>query len=44
MSNKLILGTVQFGLKYGINNTHGKIGDKEINEILKYAHQKKLRR
>lgn len=42
MSNKLILGTVQFGLKYGVNNTHGKIGDKEINEILKYAHQKKI--
>ena len=25
MSNKLILGTVQFGLKYGINNTIGKV-------------------
>ena len=25
MSNKLIMGTAQFGMKYGINNKIGKI-------------------
>lgn len=32
--NKLILGTVQFGLNYGINNTSGKPSEEYVNEIL----------
>ena len=39
MSNKLILGTVQFGLNYGINNLGGKISPTEANRILHYAHK-----
>ena len=39
MSNKLILGTAQFGLDYGINNSTGKIQKSEVFEILKYAFQ-----
>lgn len=34
---KLILGTVQFGLTYGINNTTGKPNELQVFEILKYA-------
>jgi uncharacterized protein len=34
---KLCLGTVQFGLNYGINNTTGLLADTEIFEILDYA-------
>lgn len=36
--NKLILGTVQMGLDYGINNELGKISSKESNQILLSAH------
>ena len=35
--NKIILGTAQFGLNYGINNSQGKISESEIEKILKYA-------
>ncbi len=34
MKNKLILGTVQFGLAYGINNTLGKPSKQEVFNIL----------
>ncbi len=34
---KLILGTVQFGLTYGINNTQGKPKEHEVEEILDLA-------
>ncbi|UAB76417.1 aldo/keto reductase [Mesoflavibacter sp. SCSIO 43206] len=37
-NSKLILGTVQFGLEYGINNKKGKPSDKSIKEILDYAY------
>ncbi|MCL2185852.1 MAG: aldo/keto reductase [Treponema sp.] len=37
---KLCLGTAQFGLDYGINNTRGKIPYQEVTEILNYAHEK----
>ena len=37
MKNKIILGTAQFGLDYGINNQSGKVTDKDINQILNYA-------
>lgn len=35
--SKLALGTVQFGLNYGINNTRGKIEKSDVFEILKLA-------
>lgn len=38
MKGKLILGTVQFGLSYGINNQNGiLISEKEVHEIFKKA-------
>lgn len=37
MKNKLVLGTVQFGLDYGINNTQGKPSLKTVQEILDFA-------
>lgn len=37
-SSKLILGTVQMGLNYGINNKFGKITLKESHQILLQAH------
>jgi aryl-alcohol dehydrogenase-like predicted oxidoreductase len=38
MVNKLILGTVQFGLEYGINNIKGKPEKETVFEILSYAY------
>ncbi len=38
-NSKLILGTVQMGLPYGINNTKGKVSLNESLEILNYAYQ-----
>lgn len=35
--NKLILGTVQFGLNYGINNTTGIPSYEQVSEILDHA-------
>lgn len=40
--NKLIIGTVQFGLKYGINNVSGIPSEKEVFEILDLAVEKKI--
>lgn len=39
MLNKLSLGTVQFGLPYGISNKGGKVSREEAFEILEYAHR-----
>ncbi|WP_025763239.1 aldo/keto reductase [Dyadobacter tibetensis] len=39
LSNKLGIGTVQFGLEYGINNRMGIPSDEEINHILAYYRQ-----
>ena len=39
MRNKLILGTVQFGLDYGINNKLGKPSDDEVEKILLSAYK-----
>ena len=39
MSN-IILGTVQFGLNYGINNTRGKTPIQEVHPILDFAYSK----
>lgn len=40
--DKLILGTVQFGLNYGINNTTGKIDTESVNKILDYAYDNQI--
>ena len=37
MLNKLILGTAQFGLFYGINNSTGKVPKSDVSEILNGA-------
>lgn len=37
--SKLILGTVQFGLDYGINNVSGKPDQDSVNKILDLAYQ-----
>ena len=38
MNSKLILGTVQFGLDYGINNTIGKLSEDHVFELLENAY------
>ena len=43
IKSKLILGTVQFGLNYGINNFTGKPSKLEINKILNYAFDSGIR-
>ncbi len=43
MNSKLILGTVQFGLKYGINNTIGKPKKEEVLSLLKVAYSSGIR-
>lgn len=40
MINKLALGTVQFGLDYGINNNSGQVSSESVEEILAYAKSK----
>lgn len=37
LSNKLCIGTVQFGLNYGIANKKGQVKKREIKRILDYA-------
>lgn len=37
LPHKLGLGTVQFGLKYGISNTTGQTSPQEVSNILQYA-------
>lgn len=34
---KLALGTVQFGLNYGISNANGKVSDHELSQLLRFA-------
>ncbi len=38
MKSKIILGTVQFGMNYGISNKIGKPSSKEVGEILNFAY------
>ena len=38
LSDKLAIGTAQFGLNYGINNTRGKVPLEEVREILRFAY------
>jgi aryl-alcohol dehydrogenase-like predicted oxidoreductase len=40
--SKLILGTVQFGLNYGVNNQKGKPSSFEIKNILDFAFKSKI--
>jgi len=35
--NKIVLGTVQFGVNYGINNASGQVSQKEVCKILEIA-------
>lgn len=44
LTAKLALGTVQFGLDYGINNTRGRVPEKEVGAILDAAAEAGLRR
>jgi len=37
--DKIILGTAQFGLDYGVSNKHGKTGPLEVSEILKLGNK-----
>ncbi len=37
--SKIVLGTVQFGLNYGINNTSGKVCFADLKSILSYAYK-----
>jgi len=41
--NKLVLGTAQFGLDYGINNSNGKVSNLEIQRILNFAYENNIR-
>lgn len=43
MSSKLILGTVQFGLNYGVNNIQGKPEKKTVFDILSNAYENGIR-
>jgi len=38
MNSKLILGTVQFGLNYGVNNSIGKMSEDQVFELLENAY------
>ncbi|WP_179009411.1 aldo/keto reductase [Winogradskyella forsetii] len=42
-SHKFILGTVQMGLNYGINNSNGKVSLKDSLEILEYAYDNSIK-
>ena len=42
MNSKLILGTVQFGLDYGVNNTAGKPSKENIKSVRKFVNSLKL--
>lgn len=39
MKEKIVIGTAQFGMNYGINNKKGQIKEKEITKILNFALQ-----
>lgn len=41
--DKIVLGTVQFGLEYGINNKSGKPDDESITGILDFAFERNIR-
>ena len=39
---KLVLGSVQFGINYGISNQKGKTNFSEVKEILNFAKKSKI--
>ena len=41
-ANKLAIGTVQFGLDYGIANQNGKVNTNQIQSILNFAHENNI--
>jgi aryl-alcohol dehydrogenase-like predicted oxidoreductase len=41
-TSKLVLGTVQFGLNYGINNSGGQVSVSEVSGILDYCKKSKI--
>lgn len=41
-NSKIILGTVQFGLKYGVNNQFGQTSFEEVNAIFNYARDREI--
>jgi aryl-alcohol dehydrogenase-like predicted oxidoreductase len=43
MNDRLMLGTVQFGLKYGISNSAGQTTEEEVGRILEAAEQAGVR-
>jgi len=43
MLNKISLGTVQFGLNYGIANKQGKIKERDVYQILDFAYKKGIK-
>ncbi len=43
VNDKIILGTVQLGIPYGINNSTGKPSEKEAFDILNFAFEKNIR-
>jgi len=43
LTSKLVIGTVQFGIPYGISNTHGKTQVDEAEKILAYAYEHGIR-
>jgi aryl-alcohol dehydrogenase-like predicted oxidoreductase len=40
--SKIALGTVQFGIDYGINSENGKVRPEEVRNILNYAHSQNV--
>ena len=42
LSKKIAIGTVQFGLDYGIANQNGKVNANEIRSILNFAHENNI--
>jgi aryl-alcohol dehydrogenase-like predicted oxidoreductase len=40
MSSRIILGTAQFGLSYGVNNTKGKPDITKVHSMLRFAYKK----
>ena len=42
LSNKIAIGTAQFGLDYGIANQNGKVNANEIRSILNFAHENNI--
>jgi len=41
-TSKIALGTVQFGIDYGVNSVDGQVRPEEVKKILSYAHSKDI--